>query len=89
MEGVSRGFGDGDTMALRRSVRRIKASWWLVGSGAKGDAGDGWCSAWTMAATPAARMRSVDEATGSECLVGSNVSVSQMREARDAQIQTT
>ena len=88
MEGVSRGFGDGDTMALRRSVRRIKASWWLVGSGAKGDAGDGWCRAWTMAATPA-RMRSVDEATGSECLVGSHVSVSQIREARDAQIQTT
>jgi hypothetical protein len=33
-------------------------------------------------------MRSVDETTGSKCLVGSHVSVSQMREAREAQIQT-
>ncbi len=35
---------DGDTAALRRSVRRSKASWWLVESGADGDAGDGCCS---------------------------------------------
>jgi D-aminopeptidase len=42
----------------------------------------------TMAAIPARMMRSVDEVTGSACMVGSHVSASQMRGPRDTQIQT-
>jgi hypothetical protein len=35
----------GVTTALRRSVRRMTASWWVVVRDANGDAGDGCCKA--------------------------------------------
>ncbi len=59
----------------------------MVVRGAKGEAGDGLCKAWTMSWMPR-RIKSVDDEFGIGTMVGSQVKVSQMRRERDSQIHT-
>ena len=76
----------GVTMEVKMLVSWLRAAVWLSVSGARGDPAVGDCNAVTISRMPA-RTRSVELARGIGMMVGSHVSVSQMRVALVSQSQ--